>query len=416
MALADSSPDAVAVADHTAENSSSKIKRPGKTGSGNNSILIVGGYGVVGHRIASGLGQLYPGRVIIAGRHPERAAKDASVIGYGTRSRAIDITSFSSVDDALTDVAVIISCIDQPGRLVLKAALARGLGYTDITPHLTELGRGRSYRNIDALAKASGARVILGSGIAPGISNVIARALADSLGGADEIETALLLAAGDVSGPASFDYFLQELAMAFNVYVDGKDISSRALSSPRLVDFPAPIGNRAAYLFPFSDQVLYPNTMGVRTAVTRLALEPDWLARALSLVARSPFSRLLGNEMIRHALAGLMHIRTSKAGARFAVRVDVTRGLVTRHASLSGHIQADAAAAGTIELARLLIDRELQEAGAWMPEQVAKPGPFLARLAARGLNVQFSPIDPDRRSAPRMELQGEDSGSAINQG
>jgi hypothetical protein len=49
---------------------------------------------------------------------------------------------------------------------------------------------------------------VLGTGIVPGISSVIVRALADALGGADEIETALLLAASDVSGPASFDYFV----------------------------------------------------------------------------------------------------------------------------------------------------------------------------------------------------------------
>ena len=33
------------------------------------------------------------------------------------------------------------------------------------------------------------------------LSNVMVRALADTLGGAEEIETALLLSAGDVSGP-----------------------------------------------------------------------------------------------------------------------------------------------------------------------------------------------------------------------
>ena len=70
---------------------------------------------------------------------------------------------------------------------------------------------------------------MLGTGIVPGISNVIVRMLADTLGGVDEIETSLLLNAGDVSGPASFDYFLQELAMPFNIHVDGKDRSVRGL-------------------------------------------------------------------------------------------------------------------------------------------------------------------------------------------
>jgi saccharopine dehydrogenase-like NADP-dependent oxidoreductase len=112
----------------------------------------------------------------------------------------------------------------------LWAAVERGLRYTDITPHLTELGRGHGYEKIDAAARASGARLVLGAGIVPGISSVIVRALVGELGGADEVETALLLGAADVSGPASFDYFLQELAMPFDIHVDGEDRPARPFS------------------------------------------------------------------------------------------------------------------------------------------------------------------------------------------
>jgi len=112
------------------------------------------------------------------------------------------------------------------------------LRYTDIKPHLTELGRGAGYEKIEAAARLSGARLVLGTGIVPGISNVMVRALANALGGADEIETALLLSAADVSGPASFDYFLQELTMPFNIHLGGEDRPARAFSDPRLVEYP----------------------------------------------------------------------------------------------------------------------------------------------------------------------------------
>ncbi|HEX9588487.1 MAG TPA: saccharopine dehydrogenase NADP-binding domain-containing protein, partial [Bradyrhizobium sp.] len=167
-------------------------------------ILIVGGYGVVGRRIASELGPDYPGRVVVAGRSRARADEAATAIGHGVLGRSIDIAVPSSIAASLDGVAVVISCIDQPGRTLLWAAVERGLRYTDITPHLTELGRGAEYERIDTAARASGARLVLGTGIVPGISNVMVRALADALGGADEIETALLLNAADVSGPASF--------------------------------------------------------------------------------------------------------------------------------------------------------------------------------------------------------------------
>jgi saccharopine dehydrogenase (NAD+, L-lysine-forming) len=355
----------------------------------NRDILIAGGYGVVGRRIAAELGPDYPGRVIIAGRRQALADRAAAAIGHGVRGRSIDVTVPSSMAAALEGIAVVVSCIDQPGRALLRAAIERELRYTDITPHLTELGRGAGYEAIDAAARASGARLVLGTGIVPGISNVIVRRLADTLGGVDQIETSLLLNAGDVSGPASFDYFLQELAVPFDIHVDGKDHTVRAFSAPRLVEFPPPVGAQLSYLFPFSDQVLYPRTMGVRTAVTRLAIEPGWLSKALSVVARTGISRLLAIGAIRHAIARQRKAAPSDKGARFALRVDVRRGQNSRHATLSGHTQADAAAAGAAGVARALIEGDIKEPGAWMPEQVIDPTPFLSRLAAHGLKVEW---------------------------
>lgn len=352
-------------------------------------ILIVGGYGVVGRRVAAELAPDYPNRVVVGGRTLTRAEEIARAVGHGVRGRRINIAVPSSIAAALEGVAVVISCIDQPRRTLLWAAIERGLNYTDITPHLTELGRGAAYDKIDAAARASGARVVLGTGIVPGISNVMVRALADELGGADEIETALLLSASDVTGPASFDYFLQELSMSFDIRVDGEDRPARAFSAPQLVEFPPPAGAQLSYLFPFSDQVLYPRTMGARTAVTRLAIEPAWLARLLAAMVRTGVSRLTAIEGIRHAIARRRRDRPSSKGARFGLRVDVRRDGRLRSATLLGHAQADAAAAGAAGVARLLIEGDVAEPGAWMPEQIVDPGPFLSRLATRGLRVEF---------------------------
>lgn len=237
-----------------------------------------------------------------AGRHFEQAKATAAAIGHGVRGCEIDVTVEASVAAALEDVATVVSCIDQPRRGLLHAAIARGLRYTDITPHLVALGRGAAYEEIAAAARASGARIVLGTGIVPGISNMIVRAVADTLGGADVIETSLLLSAGDVSGPASFDYFVKELTMAFAVHVDGIDRPAHAFSEPRMIEFPSPFGPQSAYLFPFSDQVLYPRTMGAQTALTRLAIEPASLGRLLAASVRVSAVRLVAgasNDAVR---------------------------------------------------------------------------------------------------------------------
>ena len=177
--------------------------------------------------------------------------------------------------------------------------------------------------------------------------------------------------------------------MSFDTHIAGEDHPAHAFSALRLVEFPPPVGAQPAYLFPFSDQVLYPRTMGVRTAITRLSLEPAWLARILSMVARSGVSHLLAIERIRQVIAARRKVRPSGEGARFALRVDVRRGQNSRYATLFGRTQADAAAAGAAGVARILIEGGVGEPGAWMPEQIVKPGPFLSRLAAQGLKVEF---------------------------
>jgi len=355
------------------------------------SILIAGGYGLVGQRIATDLAPDYP--VIVAGRHLAQAQATAAAIGHGARGRELDVTVEASIAAALEDVAIVVSCIDQPKRGLLHAAIARGLRYTDITPHLTEVGRGAAYEQINAAARTSGARVVLGTGIVPGISSVIVRAIVERLGGAETIETSLLLSAKDAAGPASFDYLLQELTMPFTVHINSEDRPAHAFSEPRVIEFPAPFGPRPAYLFPFSDQVLYPRTLGARTVLTRLALEPAGLARLLAASIRVGAMHLLEREGVRHALVRRRPRRAPGENTRFALRVDVTHDGRSAHATLLGRAQADAAAAGASGTVRSLMADEVSDPGVWMPEQVMNPSRFFSHLARYGLIVDDVPRD-----------------------
>jgi hypothetical protein len=213
------------------------------------------------------------------------------------------------------------------------------------------------------------------------------RAVANTLGGADVIETSLLLSAKDAAGPAAFDYFLQELTMPFEVHVNGADRPAHAFSDPRVIEFPSPFGPRSAYLFPFSDQVLYPRTMGAQTALTRLAIEPAKLGRLLGAAVRVGAARLVARERVRKVLTRRRSDRAQSEGARFALRVEVNHVGRSAHATLVGGAQADAAAAGASATVRALIEGDVSEPGVWMPEQVIDPPGFFSHLARHGLTV-----------------------------
>ena len=209
-------------------------------------ILVAGGYGEVGRHVAADLAPRHPGRVVLAGRNPAHAADLCRTLGFGVRGRAMDVRNAESVRTALRGVSTVVSCIDQPERHLLHAAVEAGVGYTDVTPHLMALRAGGLFEALHTKARASGARVIAAAGIVPGISSMMARAGAARVATVESIQTALLLSAGDRYGPAALTYMLEEVAHSFPVLVDGRAREVVALCEGTVVDFGAAVGDRHA--------------------------------------------------------------------------------------------------------------------------------------------------------------------------
>lgn len=361
-------------------------------------ILIVGGYGIVGGVIARDLAPEYAGQVIIGGRHLDRAGQLALELGNGARARAIDVTQPSSIASALDGVAMIVSCIDQPEPYLLHAAIERGLGYTDITPHLMTRRPTDAMRD---LATRSGARIVLGAGLAPGISSMLARVAVDRLGGKIErLSSTVLLSIGDAFGEASRSYILQEIAHEYPVWIDGQERRVLPFAQPAAVLFPPPLGRRTAYLFPFSDQVFFPQTFAARTALARLSLDPPWLGPALAVLVRLRVTALLARRRssggpAQRLTAWLQQRNAGRDWWGLVVEVEGPNGSV--RASLAGHRQADATALGAVAIARSIIDGQVPEPGIWLAEQVVPPEPFLRHLAGKGLVPRFEAVLPENK-------------------
>jgi saccharopine dehydrogenase-like NADP-dependent oxidoreductase len=350
-----------------------------------NDILIVGGYGVVGQRIAAELAPTAPERIVVAGRNRERASLTATALGHGARGRSIDVDDPSSIEAALDNVGLVVSCIDQREPHLLRAAIAHGLAYTDITPHLMQR---RPTAAMKIEAARTGARIVLGAGLAPGISSMFARLGADRVDQVVRVESNVLLSIGDLFGPASRSYIMDEIVQPYTVQVNGRQQPARAFGTSARVTFPPPLGQRTAYLFPFSDQAFFPETLGARTALTRLALDPPWLAGFLAILVRLGVPRLVrqrkgASERFNRLVGQLQQHYAGHDWYGLMVEVEGNGGTV--RVSLNGHGQADVTAIGAAALARALDTGEVGRPGIWLAEQIVPPGPFLDRLAARGL-------------------------------
>ena len=135
---------------------------------------------------------------------------------------------------------------------------------------------------------------MLGSGLAPGISSLLARLGADRVGAVESVKSNMLLSVGDTYGPASRAYLMEEIAVPYAVCIEGREVPTRPFGGHARVNFLPPLGKRTAYPFPFSDQVFFPKTLAARTALSRLALEPPWLGALLAMLARLRVTAMLG--------------------------------------------------------------------------------------------------------------------------
>ena len=351
-------------------------------------ILIVGGTGTVGRKIASYLAPDYPDQIVIAGRNIEKASQVASALGYGVRACPIDVRDPHSVNEALDGVGIVMSCVGQPATPhLLLASVYRGCGYTDITPN--SINRPPYPDTLKAEAAQNGARVILGAGMVPGISNILARIGADRVGPVDTVESACLLSVGDEYGADSRAFIAQEIVTEFRTTIDGKLKLVKPFTSPKRIEFAAPVGLCKAYLFPFSDQVYYPETLGARTAVSRLVLLPRWVPATLAFLlplARSTFlQRGLG---AGRGFGGLMDWLKQKYKGLdwWGVQVEVQGKKGIWRASIQGHGQANATALSASAFIRALLEGEVYRSGIWTADQAIPVDPFIRRLAAHGLS------------------------------
>jgi saccharopine dehydrogenase (NAD+, L-lysine forming) len=359
----------------------------------NDKILIVGGYGEVGRRLAAQLEVPRGGRVIVGGRHPEQEK--------GLPARKIDVDDAGSIERALEGVGVVVACVRQREPYLLRAAARRGLAYTSIAPPRLSWPETESLR---AEAKRTGARIVVATGLEPGITSILVRAASDRLGQVDAVETALLLGLGDAYGADSMAFIFEELSQPYAIVIDGKEHTANAFERSKLISFPAPVGERRAYTMPFSDQFHYPATLGAKTAIARIALDPPWLASALSVLLRSGLRRALRRGGTRGAVHGLIEKLRTRYGGRdhYGLVVEVRRGDRTIRSTLVGRQQATATAVGAAAVTEALWSHEMEAPGVWLAEQVIAPAPFFARLATQGIvpeTEEFS-TSSSPRSAP----------------
>lgn len=209
--------------------------------------IVVLGAGLMGRAVVHDLAGAREVRSIVVADFDRARANDvARKFGRG-KARGIfaDVRDVKGVAKILRGCDIVVNCTQYNWNLdVMRAALAAQVHYMDLGGlyHMTkkQFALDRDFRRIGKLA-------IPGMGGAPGITNVMARALADRI---ERVESIRVYNAGadqqKYDSPIAYSFsiatILDELTMAPVHFTGGRYVEKPMLSEPEPGTFPHPIG------------------------------------------------------------------------------------------------------------------------------------------------------------------------------
>ncbi|HEX6682013.1 MAG TPA: saccharopine dehydrogenase NADP-binding domain-containing protein [Candidatus Limnocylindrales bacterium] len=345
---------------------------PAVTGDGR--IVLVGGYGAVGQVLAPLLGQWFPGRVVVAGRSLQRARELTGRVPNGLTAQRFDVYRPDEFDSILHNADVVVMCVERANEALARECLSRGIGYVDICATAAVLD---SIHRLHEVAVSNAATAILSVGLAPGLTNVLARLCVDRLPTARSVDITVLLGAGGDHGSDSLRWTVEQL---------GQRIDRAAPPSPARVRTWLPgFGRRRTHAFAFSDQHTLTSTLGI-PVTTRICFDSAMLTRILfSLRAAGFFAlvrRLGGNNILHAALT-----RWRAGTDRFVIHAAANGAAEKRiWFAAAGRQECRATAIFTAQVVRRLL-RAGMPPGVRHIDQLVEAEAFLAELPAESFTL-----------------------------
>jgi Saccharopine dehydrogenase NADP binding domain len=335
-------------------------------------LVILGGYGAVGRAVAASLAPAFPGRVVIAGRNDARAAATADRLGHGVRTRRVDVADEHEVADALAGAAVAVMCVERDNAGVARACVELGVPYVDVSATTSVL---EAIGALHDLAVRHGVTAAVSVGLAPGITNLLARHCHRRLPSATGIDISLCFGLAGDHGADSRRWVVDGLSRP----------RDRAARRAR-VALPG-VGRRTAHPFPFSDQDTLAGALGI-PVTTRLCFEsaPVTAAvfglravRAFELLERVGARTAIEASLGRVRLGSdrfVVHAEAFDDRGRRAVATTAGRGECAATAAVAARVATALAAGGS-------------PPGVWHLDELVEPEPFLAEVASDHLTTDL---------------------------
>lgn len=203
-------------------------------------ILILGGYGSAGRKIAQLLLQATAVKhIIIAGRRTQKAQelsdKLASEFGHARVSaRAVDAGDEAGLRRAVAQTDLVIACLgyrDNQAEIMLRVVLDSGIHYIDLAPDKEKQALFTSHANQLA---SHGCIVLTEAGIIPGCPSVLTRLAAKKFDKVINVTLASLYRDRDMAYAGAYDLISHARQQPATVYEQGQWRRASLLSLRRI--------------------------------------------------------------------------------------------------------------------------------------------------------------------------------------
>jgi lysine 6-dehydrogenase len=362
-------------------------------------VLVLGGAGVVGRRVADELSRRPEvDEIVIAGRRQAEIEHTLQGLIAGeaaARAVFVDVTDPEAVAKQAAGASVAVSCAgpflarDLPAA---RGAIQAGIPYVSLGDDVSGT---RQVLDLSESARAAGVTVVTGCGFSPGITGLLVALAARETPVVEDVEISVAMSLLDAKGRATAMHFLSALAQPASMVFDHRLVQEAAASSPRLVYFPEPIGWVETFRCEHPEVVsLLESYPEVRSLQSRIGLEE----RAAMDLARVAASTGMGrSETLTRALLRMgaplrpALERVPPQGARHTgIRVDVRGHAEGRATSISFGITdrfVKLAALPVVQAAIELGTRRATKPGVHTPDRVFDAPAFLSSLLEGGLRL-----------------------------
>ena len=249
-------------------------------------ILIVGGYGSVGKHVAMELVKTIPERIIIAGRDLNKANTFASDSGYPLKTLKLDTNEISNLPRQLKTVQTVVMCVEAKDTKFAEACMENGVNYIDISASNNIPNR---IKQLDRKAKENEVSFVLGVGIAPGLSTMLASKMAGDMEIIHEMNFTLMLGLGEQHGTDGVRWFLENLKTDFEI--GGTSIQPFIKMYP--ARFPKPLEMRKSYIFDLADREIIAQTLEIPSVYTYFCYDSKFMTGMVHVLKKMKLLSML---------------------------------------------------------------------------------------------------------------------------